>query len=1855
MFHPSERWFTRTLARKHRDCSLKANRRRPILESLEDRVVLSMVDLTTALSSGTINGAIYRQGDTQPAGSGVIKSFVQLQNNGTEQGYNTDAGASSADPAQVGTAPGKNFNHALLLNQVPLISINGQAYLDFVLDINQSNSLPFLSLDEVQLSLSTSNMLGSTSSSYYTTNGTYGGNATLVYDQNPGGGGSNWVALNARLGEGEGKADMYLDVPLSDLPASAFSSGIQGQLPLNPNDYIYLYSHFGGQGTSGPGNNAQSGPVDYTTNDGFKQWASPTLGANVSTTTTTIYSGATGTTPLPSPVPAFSTVHDGATVTGSNGTPTGTVTFLFYTTIDGTGTPAGAGTVTLDANGVANPSDAEGPLNPGNYSFKAVYNGDSTYLPSVSPVEPLTISKATPSVDTTIVNANGSTLTQPTPLGTSVEDTASFDSLVSGFTPTGTVTYTFTGSELQFLTAPSSWTVTGSGATTTWSDTVTVASDGTIPPSDATGPLAAGTDYSFSAKYTPAAGETNYLTATSAAEPLTISKADTSTATVIKDATTNETPTGVLGESVYDTATVTGTPSFTPTGTVTYNFYNTAAPVLGTTTPVTTETVTMTGGTVPNSSATAALAAGSYSYIAVYSGDSNYNGSSSDVEPLTVPAAAPPLITTTIHAVDGAAVSGPVPLGTSVYDTATLSGFGSTAPTGTVTYTFVDISTGALSGTETVQVGSNGSVPNSTPTPPLHAGSYTYQAQFIGNGFWNGVTATSDLETLTVNQATPSGSTTIHDSVTNLPPPAAGDPLGSKVYDTATVTGIPGFTPTGTVTYNFYNTATPVYGTTVPSTTETVTLAADGTVPNSAVTAALAVGSYSYIAVYSGDSNYAGSTGTAEPLTISEATPSVDTAILTANGSPLTQPAALGTSVEDTASFDSLVSGFTPTGTVTYTFTGSGLASLTPPGGTWTVSNSTTWTETVTVTNGSIPNSYATGPLGAGTYSFSAVYTPAATETSYLTATSAAEPLTISKATPSVDTAILTANGSPLTQPAALGTSVEDTASFDSLVSGFTPTGTVTYTFTGSGLASLTPPGGTWTVSNSTTWTETVTVTNGSIPNSYATGPLGAGTYSFSAVYTPAATETSYLTATSAAEPLTISKATPSVDTAILTANGSPLTQPAALGTSVEDTASFDSLVSGFTPTGTVTYTFTGSGLASLTPPGGTWTVSNSTTWTETVTVTNGSIPNSYATGPLGVGTYSFSAVYTPAATETNYLTATSAAEPLTISEATPSVDTAILTANGSPLTQPAALGTSVEDTASFDSLVSGFTPTGTVTYTFTGSGLASLTPPGGTWTVSNSTTWTETVTVTNGSIPNSYATGPLGAGTYSFSAVYTPAATETSYLTATSAAEPLTISKATPSVDTAILTANGSPLTQPAALGTSVEDTASFDSLVSGFTPTGTVTYTFTGSGLASLTPPGGTWTVSNSTTWTETVTVTNGSIPNSYATGPLGAGTYSFSAVYTPAATETSYLTATSAAEPLTISKATPSVDTAILTANGSPLTQPAALGTSVEDTASFDSLVSGFTPTGTVTYTFTGSGLASLTPPGGTWTVSNSTTWTETVTVTNGSIPNSYATGPLGAGTYSFSAVYSPAATETNYLTATSAAEPLTISKATPSVSTTILDSVTNGADRALGESVYDTATVTGTAGFTPTGTVTYNFYNTATPVYGTTTPVTTQTVTLTATGAVPNSADTAALAAGSYSYIAVYSGDSNYNGSTSPVEPLTVPAAAPPLITTTIHAVDGAAVSGPVPLGTSVYDTATLSGFGSTAPTGTVTYTFVDISTGALVGPRRCKSEATGRCLILPLHRRCMRAATRTRRSSLATASGTGLRPPATPRR
>ncbi len=96
--------------------------------------------------------------------------------------------------------------------------------------------------------------------------------------------------------------------------------------------------------------------------------------------------------------------------------------------------------------------------------------------------------------------------------------------------------------------------------------------------------------------------------------------------------------------------------------------------------------MTLSGGLVPNSSETAALAAGSYSYQAVYSGDGNYTGSTGACEPFKI-AQAGSATATVVKDHNGATVdaNNPAPLGSKVHDTASVTASPSTA-TGTVTY-----------------------------------------------------------------------------------------------------------------------------------------------------------------------------------------------------------------------------------------------------------------------------------------------------------------------------------------------------------------------------------------------------------------------------------------------------------------------------------------------------------------------------------------------------------------------------------------------------------------------------------------------------------------------------------------------------------------------------------------------------------------------------------------------------------------------------------------------------------------------------------------------------------------------------------------------------------------------------------------------------------------------------------------------------------------------------------------------------------------------------------------------------------------------------------------------------------------
>jgi hypothetical protein len=354
--------------------------------------------------------------------------------------------------------------------------------------------------------------------------------------------------------------------------------------------------------------------------------------------------------------------------------------------------------------------------------------------------------------------------------------------------------------------------------------------------------------------------------------------------TTIKDSTGTAVTSVTTGTVVHDTATLTGA-STTAGGTITFTLRNDTGTTacLGTTigTP---QVVTLTPGQANSpqsvsSSDFTPTTAGSYSYEVLYSGDASNVGPPSVCEPLSVHLPIP-TVTTTVMLAD-AAVSGPVPLGSVVNDTAALTG-GAPPQTGTVTYSFFANGTCTAPTTiptQQVDVVSGAPLP-SAETAPLGVGSYSFEASYSGDTAND--SAMSSCEPFTVGpKATTTTTTAVFDATTNAPW-AGTETAGATAYDTATISGtVSGIEPTGTVTYTFFTNGS-CSGT---GTTEVVTLAG-GAVPHSPTTAALAAGSYSFNAVYSGDTNYVTSPVSAcEPFTVAPVTSP------TSPTSPTTPPA----------------------------------------------------------------------------------------------------------------------------------------------------------------------------------------------------------------------------------------------------------------------------------------------------------------------------------------------------------------------------------------------------------------------------------------------------------------------------------------------------------------------------------------------------------------------------------------------------------------------------------------------------------------------------------------------------------------------------------------------------------------------------------------------------------------------------------------------------------------------------------------------------------------------------------------------------------------------------------------------------
>ncbi len=792
---------------------------------------------------------------------------------------------------------------------------------------------------------------------------------------------------------------------------------------------------------------------------------------------------------------------------------------------------------------------------------------------------PLTVSTAVDDATT----AQAWTNTETT--GASAIDTATVTG-TSGVTPTGTVSYALYAG--------------GSCTGTPTSEGTETLNAGAVPNSSSTGPLSVGS-HSFQATYS---GDGNYASATGSCEPFRVGLGPSSTSTAVVDAATGHpwTNTETTGASAFDTATVTGAPGITPTGSVSFALYPSGS---CTGTPTSKGTVTLSTGTVPTSNSTGPLPVGAYSFRATYTGDSNYGNSTSACEPFTVSKGPSTTANLVKESPGGQTWTNAETTGSSAVDTATVTGAAGVTPTGTVTYTLYDNTTctGTPAATPSIETLSGGIVPDSAPTGPLAASTYSFQAAYSGDTNYRA--SNEPCTNFTVNQADAKLATTVEVTGTGLPW-VGSQPAGTSATDTATLTGVTGFTPTGTVTYTLYAgttcTGTPVA--TPPPTTVT-----DGVVPNSGPTSPLAAGTYSFQATYSGDSNYL--TGSdCQTFTVASQASSTDTVVkdgtssLRWTGTEVTGATAIASATVTGGA------GPNPTGTVTYT--------LYPGGGCTGPALGQPNVQTLTST-GTVPDSAPTQPLGAGPYSFQAAYSG---DPNY-SGSSNCQSFSVAKAIP--ETGFVVLQG-PNAQPWGTSQPLAATAVGSGTVSGvpgFTPGGTVAYAFY---------PGA--TCSGTAFSSSTVTLTTlGAVPNSTPTAALPAGTYSLQATYWG---DSNYQSPNPTCLSFTVTQASSRTTTTPLdAATGQPWAGNEAPGAEAAASAAVTS-VAGFPPGGTVSYAFFG----------GAACAGSALAQSQPSLTSSGAVPNSAPTSALAAGTYSVLATYSG---DTNYAGSTASCQSFTV------------------------------------------------------------------------------------------------------------------------------------------------------------------------------------------------------------------------------------------------------------------------------------------------------------------------------------------------------------------------------------------------------------------------------------------------------------------------------------------------------------------------------------------------------------------------------------------------------------------------------
>ncbi|MFI8437113.1 Ig-like domain repeat protein, partial [Streptomyces sp. NPDC079020] len=1145
-----------------------------------------------------------------------------------------------------------------------------------------------------------------------------------------------------------------------------------------------------------------------------------------------------------------------ATVTGipmTASTPTGTVTLEFGDGTPGVTAPLTGGTATV-MHAYSGPS-----VSP--YTVTATYDGDSDFYASAG-------------TDTHTVVRAATTMTvagvpDPAVFGEAVTLSAMVTVVPPGAgVPSGTVTFSVSG--------------TGGG-------TFTGILDGTGATTVVVSTLGAG-EHNVSATYD---GDASFTGSTgTGAQTVNRSATTTTYTTPPNPSVTGETASAIaVVEAVSPGAGI-------PTGTVTFAVSGGES---GDVALDATGTATASG----------ILPAGLYYTTATYNGDADFTGSSES----------------NIHAVEQASttttvVSSPDPstFGEAVTVTATVAPVapGAGVATGTVTY--------LIDGDGPVDVPLDGSGQASLVTSALAPGGHDITAVYGGDTEFTGSTGTG---TQTVAQA---GTTT---TVTSGPDPSV---FGQAVTFTAAVVPPGAGTPTGTVLFTIDG---PGGG--------TFTSPLDAAGKAEVTTNALEADAHTVTAVYGGDASFTTSTGTST-RTVAQAATST-----TVSSSP--DPSAFGETVTLTAVVSPVAPGAgTPTGTVAFTVSGTG-------GGTLTGTVDASGVATASIDS-----------LDFGTHTISAVY---GGDGNFGGSTGAGSHSVVTQ--PSTTTGV---TSSP--SPSLYG----ETVTFTAIVAPVAPatgipTGTVTFTVTGSGggtLAGALDESGVATVSTDLLGAQVHSVT---------------ASYSGDATFDASSSSTTHTVAQAATSTVVLASPDPSVfgQQLVVTATVAPVAPGAGV------------------PTGAVTFSVSG---------GETATVSLDAVGTAGFTTST----------PVGTGDHTITAVYSG---DIDFTTSTGTATQ-TVGQA--STTTAV---TSSP--DPSTFGEQVTLTATVAPVTPGAgVPTGTVTFSSSSGGF-------------------RTVALNGAGIATFTTSVPFQAGTDTITATYNG---DTGFVTS-SGSTAQTVNQA---ATTTVISALG-----PSVFGESVPLTATVVPVLPGAGDlSGTLTFTIDGPGGGTLTAPvdsGGSASVAIST---------------------LAAGSHTITAAYSG---DANFTTSTGTGSQ--------TVGQAATTTRVAASPNPSVFGQQFTVTATVAALLPGAgVPTGTVTFTIDGVGPFDV--------------------AVDGSGRATFIDSDLAAGSHSFTAVYNG---DGNFTGSTGTDTHTVVRAATTMTVAGVPDPAVFGEAVTLSAMV----TVVPPGAGVPSGTVTFSVSGTG---GGTFTGI------LDGTGATTVVVST--LGAGEHNVSATYDGDASFTGST-----------------------------------------------------------------------------------------------------------------------